>query len=270
MQSEQKVKVGLIKNAIKLASAIKLLHVAINQKSQNGLRRQQQGNESVNTFHYCMITWEKIKSQNKADLTCMCITADYFTTSSRGSFFSICGGCLFVFCIFQQCVTGDLLLMNQGESTGSGPNSWHCCTTCRACRCKNTYLVILRPKDAGTATAHLQSSRKRGWIRRNKLPVDVVGASVNHSPLNQLLEFPIKATSSPPCGIGSVTINGPNWLPNKIFRKTVDVYLGADESKDANIRNCKRAARIHDIQFKVKLISLEILKTYNWHNKSNL
>lgn len=30
MQSEQKVKVGLIKSAIKLASAIKLLHVAIN------------------------------------------------------------------------------------------------------------------------------------------------------------------------------------------------------------------------------------------------
>lgn len=30
MQSEQKVKVGLIKSAIKLSGAIKLLHVAIN------------------------------------------------------------------------------------------------------------------------------------------------------------------------------------------------------------------------------------------------
>ncbi len=30
MQSEQKVKVGLIKSAIKLSRAIKLLHVAIN------------------------------------------------------------------------------------------------------------------------------------------------------------------------------------------------------------------------------------------------
>lgn len=151
MQSEQKVKVGLIKSAIKLASAIKLLHVAINQKSQNGLRRQQRGNESVNTFHYCMITQEKIKSQNncyKADLTCLCITSDNFTFSSsseRGEkkeAFFICG----CFCIFQQRVTRDLLLMNQGESTGSGPNSWRCCTTWRACRCENAFLVILRPK----------------------------------------------------------------------------------------------------------------------------
>lgn len=42
-------------------------------------------------------------------------------------------------------------------------------------------------KDAGTAAAHLQRSRKKkkkGWIRRNKLPVDVVEASVNHSQLN--------------------------------------------------------------------------------------
>lgn len=39
MQSEQKVKVGLIKSAIKLSSAMKLLYVAINYKSQNGLGR---------------------------------------------------------------------------------------------------------------------------------------------------------------------------------------------------------------------------------------
>lgn len=63
MQSDQKVKVGLIKSAIKLPSAIKELHVAINSKSQNSLRRQQRGNESVTTFCYCMITQEKMKSQ---------------------------------------------------------------------------------------------------------------------------------------------------------------------------------------------------------------
>lgn len=39
MQSKQKVKVGLIKSAIKLSCALKLLYVAINYKSQNGLRR---------------------------------------------------------------------------------------------------------------------------------------------------------------------------------------------------------------------------------------
>lgn len=32
----------------------------------------------------------------------------------------------------------------------------------------------------------------------------------------------------------------------------------------------KRAAKTHDIQFKVELILLEIPKSHNWHNKSNL
>lgn len=92
------------------------------------------------------------------------------------------------FCISQLCVTGDLLLMNQGESTGSGPNSWHCFTTCRACRCKKTFfsLVILHPKMLAQQrhTCSAAEKKKKGWIRRNKLPVDVVEASVNHSQLN--------------------------------------------------------------------------------------
>lgn len=40
-------------------------------------------------------------------------------------------------------------------------------------------------RDVGAAVAHLRCRRKkRGWIRRNKLPVDVEGADVNHSQLN--------------------------------------------------------------------------------------
>lgn len=93
---------------------------------------------------------------------------------------------MFFFSIFQQCVTTDPFLTSQGESTGSGPNSRHCCTTCRACRCQKTlffwdYFVT---KDAGTAVAHLQCNCKIGRIRRNKLPVDVIGASVKHSKSN--------------------------------------------------------------------------------------
>lgn len=130
MQSEQKVKVGLIKSAIKLSSEIKLLHVAINQKSQNSPRLQRHGNESVNMFHYCMITQEKIKSQNncyKLDLTCFMHYLGLFHIPHFGAatlthkhtqeaFFST-QGC---FCIFRQSVTRGLLLMNRGESAGSG------------------------------------------------------------------------------------------------------------------------------------------------------
>lgn len=168
MQSEQKVKVGLIKSAIKLSSAIKLLHLAINQKSQNGLRRQQLGNESVNTFHYCMITRRKIKSQNNRymlDLTCLCIiscliishSAQFYSSSRKKDPFYPLGVC---FCIFRESVIRGLILMNQGESTGSGANSrrYHMQST----SLREHIFGNFATKDAGTAVVHLRCRRKKG------------------------------------------------------------------------------------------------------------
>lgn len=185
MQREQKVKVGLIKNAIKSLSAVKLLRVAINQKSQNVLRQQQRGNESVNTFHYCTITREEIKSQRncyKLDLTCVCPTCDYFTLSANGTrrntFLFICGGFFFYFvCLFflQSISRGDLLLMSQVRKK-KAKSTVHIhaaavCTTCRVEQVQETHFsCCFATEDVGGIVAHLQRSCKRRWIRRNKLP----------------------------------------------------------------------------------------------------
>lgn len=78
MQSEQKVKVGLIKSAIKLSRAIKFAACSYQLEITKWSWAVRRGNESVNTFHYCMITREKIKPQNngyKPDLTCLCFTS---------------------------------------------------------------------------------------------------------------------------------------------------------------------------------------------------
>lgn len=99
----------------------------------------QQGNESVNTLHYCMITREKIKSQNncyKLDMTCLCIASDYFPFSANS--IKKCCFCGDVCAFSQHNVIGELFFFFffTSNSTDYGPNPWHCCTTRSACRCK--------------------------------------------------------------------------------------------------------------------------------------
>lgn len=182
MQSEQKVKVGLIKSAIKLSSAIKLLHVAINQKSQNGLRQQQQVNESVNMFHYCMITREKIKSQNnryKLDLNLFL----HFPKEShkRPSF-------------------NESKRKHRWCKFMALPHVEH--ADCM--QVQEHILGNLVTKDPGAAVAHLQCCRTSGCGRGQCQSESIK------------LSFPLKAMSSPPCGTDSFKIN-PNWLHYKTF-----------------------------------------------------
>lgn len=87
---------------------------------------------------------------------------------------------------------------------------------------RNTFFCYFATQDVSATVAHLQCSGKRSWIKRNKLPVDVVGADVNHSQSNQVLPSRLKATSA-----GSFRINvGLNWLPHKnLQQKGVDMEL---------------------------------------------
>lgn len=134
-----------------------------------------------------MITREKIKSLNncyKLDMTCVCITSYYLifaanSIKTRSFFFLFLWGCLYIF--LAACHRSSFLTSNSTQVQIQGTAVPHVERVGE----RNTFFFgYFATEDVSAAVAHLQCSGKRSWIRRNKLPVDVVGAGVNHSQSN--------------------------------------------------------------------------------------